>query len=62
MYPLPDTSDQDEGKTYSEMAKMRSKATICRRMKKKDKTVCQTKEKYLATNQALSRRDWKLFL
>ena len=40
MYQLPDTSDQDEGKTYSEMAKMRSKATICRRMKKKDKTVC----------------------
>ena len=24
MYPLTDTSNQDEGKTYSEMAKMRS--------------------------------------
>ena len=37
-----------------------SKVTICRHMKRKVKTLFD-KEKYLMTNQALARRDKKLF-
>ena len=39
-----------------------SKAAICVHMKKKSKTIFSEKEKYLTRNQALARKDRKLFL